>query len=166
MMDDGDLDAIRERVNRASSGPWRAISGRYGPDVETDVTTFQGQVDSVVWRCDDPLDGCLESAAGWMADAEFLAATRDDVPRLLAEVDRLREENTALLPFVSLMACSPIHRNRLHGWYCTWCDGWCGDKSESLADFHHEKDCPVEQAKAFLAKLPKRETAKVEGEGE
>lgn len=69
------LAAMRVRSEKASKGPWVAVRGRSGR------------------YCDWEVTGPLHGAAGTLAfqsDAEFIAAARDDVPRLLGELNRLR----------------------------------------------------------------------------
>lgn len=70
------LDAIQERVDAATLGPW---SNDYG-----------GNVDQV-----DP-DGARIADNLTQADAEFIAHARQDVPALLADNERLRAENERL----------------------------------------------------------------------
>lgn len=67
-----DLDAIEARVNAATAGPWQHDGN-----------------DGLVWppRIGDPVSGSNE-----MADADFIAAARTDVPALVAEIKRLREQ--------------------------------------------------------------------------
>lgn len=72
------LDAIEALVNAASLGPWRVAHGCvYGVRTHGD-----GDEDPEIAEC---IDG---------ADAIFIAAARDDVPALVAEVRRLRAEAT------------------------------------------------------------------------
>ena len=74
-MSPADLAAMRVRSEKASKGPWVAVRGRSGR------------------YCDWEVTGPLHGAAGTLAfqsDAEFIAAARDDVPRLLDELNRLR----------------------------------------------------------------------------
>jgi hypothetical protein len=68
------LAAIKARVEAASVGPWTA------------------HPDGLVWapRLGDPVSASTEPA-----DAEFIAAARQDVPALIAEVERLRAQLAA-----------------------------------------------------------------------
>lgn len=95
-----DLEAIRKRVDDATPGPWIA-------DVDSDRTQI-GPQDGV----NDPYDGGLpytrrpivENAVkrgGRLEDFHFIAHAREDVPLLIAEVERL----TALL-----------HERQQEGW--------------------------------------------------
>lgn len=78
-MSDLDLDAIKARVDAATPGPW--ISGdRYRPGGLHPWEVVIG--DYPVLEIEDSDQG--------RADAQFLAHTRDDVPALLAEVERLK----------------------------------------------------------------------------
>lgn len=75
-MSELDLAAIRERAESATPGPWVAI-----PNVRPAVVSDDGDG---YWT--DVADAFEEEA-----DAEFVAHAREDVPALLAEVDRLRD---------------------------------------------------------------------------
>jgi FtsZ-binding cell division protein ZapB len=78
---DIDIDAIRRREQAATPGPWKAVD--FGDD--TDPRTAYG-----VWGKDDD-DLCIfEDVDTLLADAEFIAHARQDIPALLAEIDRLR----------------------------------------------------------------------------
>lgn len=77
-MSEAELDAIEQRANAATPGPWRSV------------------------EVDDPYVALmLESGAeGWPAatdaDRAFIAAARSDVPALVAEVRRLRSGALAI----------------------------------------------------------------------
>lgn len=73
-----DLAAIEARARNATPGPWL----HYG-DGEKEV-----YVDPDVWD-DAPMIAC---DLGRLADAEFIAAARTDIPALLAKVRRLETE--------------------------------------------------------------------------
>jgi hypothetical protein len=79
-MEPGELAEIEARCERASAGPWvRSLvemGGEYGP--ESVVTTGTGSR--------------FELTGPTEADHELIAHARQDVPRLLAEVRRLRRE--------------------------------------------------------------------------
>jgi hypothetical protein len=76
-----DLDAIEERADAATEGPWtRSGIHIWGPDPENPEDRFDVEPD-MIGRAD------LK-----MADAEFIAHAREDVPALIAEVRRLRQE--------------------------------------------------------------------------
>lgn len=97
---DADLERIEARAKAATPGPWFLVPlpWRY-PDLPSYVTT--GSPDPQVGRMVldgpeiDSLDSDLtdeEAIAQVDADLEFAACARTDVPVLLAEVRRLREE--------------------------------------------------------------------------
>lgn len=81
-MTDDELKAIEERANAATPAPWTTFAwSKWAPD-EVSVsgprlTGYEGEVVP--------------------ADAEFIAHARTDVPTLLAEVRRLREERRSVL---------------------------------------------------------------------
>ncbi|WDZ87220.1 hypothetical protein [Micromonospora cathayae] len=91
-----DLDAIRYRLNEATPGPWGVGNGTHivrGLEVtgRGSFTCIQSvaEVDDDD-RCDWGHDEAVETDPE--ADARFIAAARQDIPALLAEVDRLRAE--------------------------------------------------------------------------
>lgn len=74
-----DLSAIKERYEAAAPGPWK------------------WNADDDMYRCDGLYTGrvpVIWHDQGWvaveLADAEFVAHARTDVPALVAEVERLR----------------------------------------------------------------------------
>lgn len=71
-----DTEAVRRRVEAATPGPWTAHD------------------DGLVWpeRMGDPVSGSTE-----LADAEFIAHARSDVPALLAALEEARRERDELL---------------------------------------------------------------------
>jgi hypothetical protein len=84
---DAELDAMQRRADAASQGPWKSwIEGR---DQESGSTFIQiggdddRDEDMYVDRDDTPTSD---------ADLDFIAAARQDIPRLIAEVRRLRAE--------------------------------------------------------------------------
>jgi hypothetical protein len=75
-MTDKELDEIRERCDRSSPGPWKAwVEGR-------DHTSGSSIVQTAA---DD-----IEMSGATEADYDFIANARQDIPRLLEEVRRLR----------------------------------------------------------------------------
>jgi hypothetical protein len=81
-----DLTAIRERAARATLGPWWAWDRGVGWEigVGTDVDD-RGRPEQV-------LPEGQRTDIGRREDAEFIAACRTDVPALVSEVERLRDE--------------------------------------------------------------------------
>ena len=92
-----DLEAIRERADKATPGPWQWVEKgvgeewtHHGPDLESATATVK--IDRYVmpvavlrsWGHDADGLEVLES------DQEFIAHAREDIPALIAEVERLR----------------------------------------------------------------------------
>jgi hypothetical protein len=73
-MTDEELKVIRERCEKATPGPWRA-DGRY-------IETIEGAEEEMA---------IYDEGGHDELDAEFIAHAREDVPRLLEEIERLRE---------------------------------------------------------------------------
>lgn len=80
---DADLQAIEERANAATPGPWETDSG--GCCVYE--AAFSTRDDTVLYG---PVAQVAISADGTRADATFIAHAQSDVPRLIAEIRRLR----------------------------------------------------------------------------
>jgi hypothetical protein len=82
---DAELDAMQQRAGAASKGPWRSfIEGRdhtSGDDFIRVGEPGDGEADMYVSRDRAPASG---------ADLDFIASARQDVPRLIAEIKRLR----------------------------------------------------------------------------
>ena len=78
---DEELDAIEARCNAASSGPWKSyIEGRDHESGGDFIMTGEGAT-----RGQD-----MELMGATRADQDFIAAASQDVPRLVAEVHRLK----------------------------------------------------------------------------
>jgi len=111
-----DLDAIEARAKAATPGPWN-----YEHDTELEKGCRCGS-------CLEPIDGrmIVESRKHDMvavADARFIAHAREDVPALIAELRRLREENARLKAFAEAVVenfdcdCEELPT----GDTCFWC---------------------------------------------
>ncbi|GIM45942.1 hypothetical protein DNHGIG_14910 [Collibacillus ludicampi] len=89
------LQAIRERVNRATPGPWSIHREDVGDDVVFYVPTMIKSEKRTIVDSDGGLISWSEPCTSEQveADAEFIAHAREDVPALLNEVERLEEEN-------------------------------------------------------------------------
>lgn len=75
-----DVAAIRERCEAATPGPWI----RDPEYASVCAPARDGECVAVCSMSDGP------PAAGWVADAEFIAHAREDIPVLLAEIERLQ----------------------------------------------------------------------------
>lgn len=76
MLSDNELLAIRKRTEKATKGPWKAfVEGR---DIECGSSFIQTQGEDI------ELIGATE------ADYDFIAHARQDILRLLDEIEKLR----------------------------------------------------------------------------
>ena len=85
-MTEQERQAIRGRCQSSTPGPWA-------------VDTASGGVNVISDHYSDECVGICGNAKNWQllkGDAEFIAHARQDVPALLAEVERLRAENSQL----------------------------------------------------------------------
>jgi hypothetical protein len=81
-MTDEELGEITARCEAATPGPWRSyLEGRDHASGSDFIMTGEGTS-----RGED-----IELSGATRADQEFVAHARQDIPRLLAEVARLRE---------------------------------------------------------------------------
>lgn len=117
-MTENDLEAIEARANLASEGPWHAVRDY---DTETrqehrDVWGAEGQA-LIGHEVSGQSTRFIKNADN---DAAFIAAARDDVPALVAEVQRLRDLSRAYLAAEDeyAEATSPRHSN--DGSFGTW----------------------------------------------
>jgi hypothetical protein len=96
MSDEDRLVEIRERCEAATPGPWAADGDRVFPVGWPAVATCHWQFGSVGGPAGHPM---LKDHPDWggglwnaRANADFIAAAREDVPYLLTEVERLRAD--------------------------------------------------------------------------
>jgi len=86
-MDEKQLRAIQARCGAATPGPWVA-SYNYSNVVEFDLYSSVK-----MFSCGPTLQGSWDAIGPQaIADAAFIAAARQDVPALLAEIDALRRQ--------------------------------------------------------------------------
>jgi hypothetical protein len=79
-LSDAELNAMETMCKAATPGPWRSyVEGRDHTSGSNFVMTGEGGEDFEL------------SSGGTLADQDFIAAARQDVPRLIAEVRALRE---------------------------------------------------------------------------
>lgn len=84
---DEELTAIRERCEKATSGPWE-LEGSAVISEHAESYCWNGASNDVCLLNDG---GEYISNTNSESDADFIAHARDDVPRLFAEVERLRK---------------------------------------------------------------------------
>ena len=106
-MDDAELDAIRRRAEAASAGPWFvrylddgyaanlvAVASRPGPEHGDDGSFRDGDIDAkdivAATLVQNPERYVDIADHRWDENADFIAHAREDVPRLLDEIERLR----------------------------------------------------------------------------
>lgn len=83
MLDSEELAAIEARCNAATPGPWKSyIEGRDHYAGSDFIMTGEGDT-----RGED-----IEMTGATQADQDFIASARQDVPRLLSEIQRLQDE--------------------------------------------------------------------------
>ncbi len=83
-LSDAELDELKALTNAASPAPWIAETGSAigGPDFIMITDYDDSQPDMYVQHDDKAAPG---------AELEFIAAARNSIPRLIAEVRRYRE---------------------------------------------------------------------------
>ncbi|RSL28949.1 hypothetical protein D7Z54_33780 [Salibacterium salarium] len=75
-----DIEAIRKRAEAATEAPWDDFDDNWDGSVY--------EYDALTESCVDIIAEC--KTTNKLADAAFISAAREDVPRLLAEVERLQ----------------------------------------------------------------------------
>lgn len=101
-MNEEELKAIEERANKATRGPWNfdlrvGCVGVY-PGEQISCFSYADTKTFIFYRhgiCDDT--GIWHVGEQDKHDALYIAHARTDIPRLIAEVRRLQEENNDLL---------------------------------------------------------------------
>lgn len=88
-MTDAELQAILERAEKASPGPWEWRKGDVNP-------ALVGSECPVLFTCTIGDDDPTQYLSVYDFDAAFIAAARTDIPLLVEEVRRLRSELTDL----------------------------------------------------------------------
>jgi hypothetical protein len=80
-MTEEELKAIKARCEAATPGPWKSyIEGRDSTGGSDFIMTGEGTT----------LGDDIELTGATQADQDFIAHARQDVPKLLAEIERLR----------------------------------------------------------------------------
>ena len=163
------LQAIKERVARATPGPWQI-------HVRGTSTTIEAR-DGKKWIAQAVLGTYGIGDVG--ANAAFLAHARDDIPTLVAEVERQRAEHAALaeqlrqtmaerdtLSQRAMLAAkeryvgatgaereNAVLRALLRTLYAGLSKGyclWCDDTPLNNEFYEHAPDCPMTEARALL----------------
>ncbi|SRR5258705_12269601 len=166
MLTDRELHAIKARASRATPGPWQI-------HVRGTSTTIEAQ-DGKKWIAQAVLG--TYGIGNVEANAAFLAHARDDIPTLVAAVERQRTEHAALAEQlrqttaarddlsqramlaaqeryvgadrenVRLRALLRTLYEGLSKGYCLWCD----DTPLNNEFYEHASDCPMTEARALL----------------
>lgn len=91
-----ELKAIRERCEAATAGPW-LVQRRYSNECEiVPRITCEPSAERKCGWIADMVGAPYLGYADTIANADFIAHARADVPRLLAEVERLRAKAAEL----------------------------------------------------------------------
>lgn len=91
-MTEDELKAIEDRANAATEGPWLVPEKGYDGD------------DLIIGKDKFRVAGyCCCGGFTLQEDADFVSDARADIPALIAEVRRLREENKLLSSFNSII---------------------------------------------------------------
>ena len=98
-----DLNAIEARAKAATPGPWGWYDppgAGYGPQIESEEQHARWGGMACVLVTAEVCSACRERGApclsGKQEDKDFIAHAREDIPALIAEVRRLREEKEGL----------------------------------------------------------------------
>lgn len=83
-----ELEAIRERVKNATTAPWKVESGEFSGDNWLIAYTGADESGTEYYITTNNVRGS-EMDGDTKSDAQFIAHARTDIPRLLAEIERL-----------------------------------------------------------------------------
>jgi hypothetical protein len=84
---DAELCAMQQRAEAASKGPWRSFIEDRDHECGSDFIQIGSDDDR-----EDDMYVSRDNKRASDADLDFIAAARQDVPRLIAEVKRLRHQ--------------------------------------------------------------------------
>ena len=93
-MTDAELQAIRDKLAKATPGPWQPHPRSVYQDVEGD------EMGGLGFDVDGPPEPQLRGQFSRGADANFIAHAPEDIAALLEEVDRLRDIVNRLGPSI------------------------------------------------------------------
>jgi hypothetical protein len=82
-----DLERLAHDAEGSGDGAWESVVGAMGPEVRVeDGVVWARETPWDVWGCDDYSDeeGCVDARAGWMRQAEHIAA--HDPAHVLADI--------------------------------------------------------------------------------
>lgn len=134
-MNEEELQAIRERAENATPGPWDAVIGdAAGYPVYSVGSRYTGVAQLISAEFNAP-------------DAQFIAHAREDIPALLAEVDAMRE-------IVQAVADEQIGYSGYDpSGYCR-CDPDFVEYDDDPARnyWQHKPECIITKARAILNK--------------
>lgn len=138
MLDQKYLDEIRERCEAARPGPWRAVDDN--AEMPQEYMPFWVICDGESY--DDDSDWFSELHVGDFETALFIAHARQDIPALLAEVERLRTElEAAVQVFAELTICAVCK----HDGYC---EASCGTGGSCCYEYRFEYRSPQPDGEA------------------
>lgn len=92
MMTNDELDAIRHRVNKASTGPWTIEIGPYTGSNWIIASLGASVHDGLPYHVTTDGVHASELSGDARTDAEFIVHARTDIPALLAEINDLRSQ--------------------------------------------------------------------------
>jgi hypothetical protein len=93
-----ELEAIRKRSEAATPGPWYWDKFNLDEDdYDTEMPYLNSEKDSIMDFGDGEQFYPTEGTPPNEADAEFIAHAREDVPKLLAEIERLKTVSNDIL---------------------------------------------------------------------
>lgn len=89
-----ELSAIKERAEKATAGPWSREFGETVDGIEIVSDSIKGCLREVV---------SIDSGVVRYPDMHFIAHSRDDIPKLLAEVERLKKIEAEAIEIIGEM---------------------------------------------------------------
>lgn len=101
-----DLQEIKAREAKATKGPWEYLPGEFNYDDDSEnhpgsIHQVENKTNRGWWIA--AIEELFEEQT--LANADFIAHAREDVPALIAEVERLREVAADAYGFIQYLYC-------------------------------------------------------------
>lgn len=143
------MQEARERCDAATPGPWRRLPDMSVVEAEEDGSLVADTDPTAIQYGTPQASDAATIVAQAHANAEFIAAARDDLPRALDEIERLRQLSEAVQGQAQNLGNCIIERDTLRARVRELESGWSSAvralaAADALADsarLHSNHDC-------------------------
>lgn len=167
-----DLEPIKEREVAATKGPWRlAMSGYSVKSTDDDMSIIAAIPGGAQTRF---YHGDGAKGHQWIDNAEFIAAARQDIPSLIAEIEQLRALlASSVVPVTKRwtdVLCTKCGGNgvvKIPGGVseCPRCEGRCYEPDALASSVVSPKVCPTCQGRRWVMRSESRDHGNGVGSG-